>query len=1028
MKKLWSTVLLICLIAALMAPAALASPMEYENLYYTFTEGGVRIEGHNGDISGKLVIPDQLPAYPDSQPVVSIDYGAFRDCTALTEVVIPDTVTFIGNNVFSGCTGLTKVTLPNSVTSIEYGAFFGCTALTEITIPDSVTRIKGSAFEGCANLNKIHMSKNIEWIGWGAFADTAFYQDASNWTDGVLYLDNVLFASEESVTECSVKAGTTLICEGALSQSLRKLSLPASLKFANANSWYFHMRLEDFQLASDNPYYSVEDGVLFNKNKTELIRCVTPKSTVYSVPSTVQVIDQNAFLAYYDLNQISIPSSVVEIAEHAFNGCRDLMSVQLEGGNTHFIYQNGVLMDTDKTRILTITGEATGTVTIPATVTRVENCCASGVSDFAVESGNPYYQAVDGVLYENRYNYFHMVCCPGQKSGSITFPEGLAYMPGNDVFVRCDLLTSVTLSSDVKFDAFDFGLTTFNSCAGLKAIHVPESNTDYAEQDGVLFTKDLKMLLEAPSGMTGSYVIPDGTEVIGVNAFCDMNDDLKAITIPVSMREIKHDALIAFGVTDVYYRGTQAQWDAINLSGNDFFFDRVTLHFADDAPEAPVITAQPRNYVGAANSTAKFTVTASGDSLSYQWQYSDDNGATWLNSSLKTNTYSAKLTAEKDGRMVRCIITDNAGNSVTSDPAVMRISNLKITTQPRDYVGAVNSTAKFTVTATGDSLSYQWQYSDDNGATWLDSSLKTNTYSAKLTAEKDGRMVRCIVLGEGGFVMSDAVKMTISNLKITTQPKDYTGAVNSTAKFTVAASGNGLSYQWQYSDDNGATWLNSSLKTNTYSAKLTAEKDGRMVRCVVKDQSGASVISSAAKMTVSGVRITTQPVDYVGAVNSTAKFTVAASGTGLSYQWQYSDDNGRTWLASSIKSATYSAKFTADKNNRMVRCIVKDGNGSTAISDAVSMKIGPTITTQPKNYVGAVNSTAKFTVAASGTGLSYQWQYSDDNGKTWLVSSLKTAAYSAKLTAEKDGRMVRCVVKDANGVTNTTNAVSMKIG
>ena len=354
---------------------------------------------------------------------------------------------------------------------------------------------------------------------------------------------------------------------------------------------------------------------------------------------------------------------------------------------------------------------------------------------------------------------------------------------------------------------------------------------------------------------------------------------------------------------------------------------------------------------------------------------------------------------------------------------------LVITAQPQDYTGAVNSTAKFTVAAEGEGLTYQWQYSDDGGKTWLASSLKTATYSAKLTADKDGRMVRCIVMDKDGkSVPSESAKMIVSGPAIASQPKDYTGAVNSTAKFTVTASGNGLTYQWQYSDDGGKTWLASSLKTATYSAKLTADKDGRMVRCVITDKNGGSVISGSAKMIVSGPVITCQPKDYTGAVNSTAKFTVSASGNGLTYQWQYSDDSGKTWLASSLKTATYSAKLTADKNGRMVRCVVTDKNGGSVISGSAKMIVsGPAITGQPKDYTGAVNSTAKFTVKASGSGLTYQWQYSDDGGKTWLASSLKTATYSAKFTADKNGRMVRCVVTDKNGISVISSAASMKL-
>ncbi len=266
-------------------------------------------------------------------------------------------------------------------------------------------------------------------------------------------------------------------------------------------------------------------------------------------------------------------------------------------------------------------------------------------------------------------------------------------------------------------------------------------------------------------------------------------------------------------------------------------------------------------------------------------------------------------------------------------------------------------------------------------------------------------------------------------LSITTQPKDYTGKLNSTASFTVAAVGEGLTYQWQVSDDNGKTWSNSSVKTAKYSTKLTAARDGRQVRCIVTDAEGSKATSNVATMTLqsTGVTITTQPKDFNGKLNSTASFTVVATGDGLTYQWQISDD-GENWTNSSVKTAKYSTKLTAAKNGRQVRCIVTDENGNSLTSEAATMKLSsPAITTQPKDYVGKVNTTASFAVTASGNGLTYQWQVSDD-GKTWSNSSVKAAKYTTKLTAARDGRMVRCIVTDANGNSVTSSAASMNIG
>ena len=181
------------------------------------------------------------------------------------------------------------------------------------------------------------------------------------------------------------------------------------------------------------------------------------------------------------------------------------------------------------------------------------------------------------------------------------------------------------------------------------------------------------------------------------------------------------------------------------------------------------ITKQPESVTAEINKTAEFKVQATGDNLKYQWQYSKDNGGNWINSSnpsSTTDTFNLVAAANRNNFLVRCVITDEYGETIESDSAVFTIrTKLEITKQPESVTAEVNKTAEFKVQATGDNLKYQWQYSRDNGENWINSnnpSSTTDTFNLVAAANRNNFLVRCVITDEyGEIIESDSTILTI---------------------------------------------------------------------------------------------------------------------------------------------------------------------------------------------------------------------------------------------------------------------------
>ncbi len=378
------------------------------------------------------------------------------------------------------------------------------------------------------------------------------------------------------------------------------------------------------------------------------------------------------------------------------------------------------------------------------------------------------------------------------------------------------------------------------------------------------------------------------------------------------------------------------------------------------------------------------------------------------------------------------IVDKTTAVSVLKSPVLLKGPSNKTVKAGKD--------ARFTVDVYGSGLQYQWQYSKDGGETWKDCSstgYDTATLEFKAAVNHDNRLYRCQVSNGFGGLVTNGAKLRVVGIK--TQPQAQTVAPGAKAVFQIGASGS-PAFQWQYSKDNGSTWTDCSTgnyNKATFSFTAKDSMNGRLYRCVVTKGS-IEIKSDAVKLTVgssSAPAISTQPGNKTVAANKSVTFTVTATGSGLSYQWQYSKDNGKNWTdctSGAYNTASFSFKATASMNGRLYRCKVSNSSGSVTSNSAKLTISGvkPAITSQPANKTVTAGSTAKFTVTAAGTGLTYQWYYSKDNGATWTKCTSDgsdTASFSFTAKASMTGRLYRCKVTNSSGsVTSSAARLTVK--
>ena len=247
----------------------------------------------------------EIPAEIEDIPVVEIESSAFNGCANLTSIIIPDSITSIGDFAFENCSGLTSITIPDSVTSIGDHAFYNC--LTSITVSEN---------------NKYFSSLN----------GVLFNKDKTELVTYLIGNERTEYAIPDSVTSIGDRAFYKC-------SSLTSIIIPDSVTSIGDHAFYNCSSLTNITVSENNKYFSSLNGVLFNKDKTELITYPNGNErTEYTIPDSVTSIIEGAFAYCSNLITVKIPDSVTDITDKTFYVCSSLTSVTIPDSVTHIGY------------------------------------------------------------------------------------------------------------------------------------------------------------------------------------------------------------------------------------------------------------------------------------------------------------------------------------------------------------------------------------------------------------------------------------------------------------------------------------------------------------------------------------------------------------------------------------------------------------------------------------------------------------------------------------------------------------------
>ncbi len=516
MKRLTALVLMLCILLAALpvtASAVTASGSCGPSLTWSLNNSGTLTISGNGVMYDYEWGGAPWYEYIGSINKVVINSGAiyigcaaFIDCYYLTSVTIPNTVVQIGPAAFAYCESLTGLTIPSSVTIIGATAFT-YSGLTSIKIPAKVAEIGEYAFMGCISLSKIEVDRN----------NSRYHTDSS----GVLYTQNktVLVQAPCNLSGSYTITGQTIkIAGGAFlgCTKLTQVSVPGYLTEIGDYAFQACTSLKRIDVSSSNNTYSSDNGVLFNKDKTELLQAPGGLTGKYTIPGKVFSVGQYAFMGCVNLTGIVIPDNVYAIYDGAFSYCESLTSISI-GRNVDHIGES-VFAGCTSLR----------SITIPDNINYIGPYMFSGCTALS----------------------------------NIDFPVSL-FEIGEGAFAGCNALKTITIPDTVS----SIGVAAFDSCIGLTSAIV--GSNAHRIGDYVFYGCENLSRVQ----------LKEGVLEISEGAFMGCSN-LTNIEVPASLQKINQSAFDGCNMLSiVFYGGKTSDKDGIVHYGDADIFLDATWHY-----------------------------------------------------------------------------------------------------------------------------------------------------------------------------------------------------------------------------------------------------------------------------------------------------------------------------------------------------------------------------------------------------------------------------------------------------------------